>query len=218
MAFNYSPKIVTDGLVLYLDAANPNSYVSSSTTWRDISRSGNNGTLVNGPTFDSGNGGSIVFDGVNDYINCGNIMPSTAYTKCVFFYITNNSTNNNLISGAGDGTHYFYPGRTNFLRAGHFQGAELVSNTPFTTNTWYHGAVTFSITSGFAMYQNGIPVGTNPSTSTFTGGNIVYIGAYEPSSNLLTGRISVAQIYNRVLTPQEILQNFNSQKSRFGLT
>ena len=67
MAFSFSPKIVTDGLVLYLDAANPKSYVSGSTTWRDISRGGNNGTLVNGPTFDSGNGGNIVFDGVDDY-------------------------------------------------------------------------------------------------------------------------------------------------------
>jgi len=53
MAFSYSPKIVTDGLVLYLDAANPYSYVSGSTSWNDISRGGNNGTLVNGPTFSS---------------------------------------------------------------------------------------------------------------------------------------------------------------------
>jgi hypothetical protein len=74
MAFNYSPKVVTDGLVLYLDAANPNSYVSGSTTWRDISRGGSNGTLINGPTYSSANGGSIVFDGTNDYVNCGDIL------------------------------------------------------------------------------------------------------------------------------------------------
>ena len=72
MAFNYSPKIVTDGLVLYLDAANSKSYVSGSTTWNDISRSGINGTLVNGPTFTGSNGGSIVFDGVNDYVSLNN--------------------------------------------------------------------------------------------------------------------------------------------------
>ena len=74
MAFYYSPKIVTDGLVLYLDAANPNSYVSGSTTWRDISRGGNNGTLINGPTYSSTNGGSIVFDGSNDYVTLGNVF------------------------------------------------------------------------------------------------------------------------------------------------
>jgi hypothetical protein len=69
MAFNFSPKIVTDGLVLYLDAANTKSYISGSTVWNDISRSGLNGTLTNGPTFSSANGGSIVFDGSNDYID-----------------------------------------------------------------------------------------------------------------------------------------------------
>ena len=74
MAFNYSPKTVTDGLVLYMDAANSKSYVSGSTTWNDISRSGNNGTLINGPTFNSSNGGSIVFDGTNDTTNLGNIL------------------------------------------------------------------------------------------------------------------------------------------------
>ena len=73
MSFSYSPKVVTDGLVLYLDAANPKSYVSGSTAWNDVSRGGNNGTLTNGPTFNSANGGSIVFDGVNDYVALGNI-------------------------------------------------------------------------------------------------------------------------------------------------
>jgi len=73
MSFNYSPKIVTDGLVLYLDAANIKSYVSGSTIWRDISRSGaSNGIIVNGPIFNSLNGGSISFDGVDDYIDISN--------------------------------------------------------------------------------------------------------------------------------------------------
>ena len=68
MAFNYSPKIVTDGLVLYLDAANRYSYPGSGTTWSDISRGGNNGTLVNGPTFSTDGGGSIITDGIDDGI------------------------------------------------------------------------------------------------------------------------------------------------------
>ena len=74
MAYNFSPKIVTDGLVLYLDAANTKSYVSGSTVWNDISRGGNNGSLINGPTFISGNGGSIVFDGVNNYVEFGDVL------------------------------------------------------------------------------------------------------------------------------------------------
>ena len=74
MAFNYSPNIITDGLVLYLDAANTKSYPGSGTTWRDLSKSQLNGTLTNGPTFNSSNGGSIVFDGVDDYVNLGNVL------------------------------------------------------------------------------------------------------------------------------------------------
>ena len=61
-------KIITDGLVMHLDAAQLRSYPTTGTTWTDLSGNGNNGTLINGPTFNSGNGGSIVFDGVNDYV------------------------------------------------------------------------------------------------------------------------------------------------------
>ena len=61
------PNIVDNGLVLYLDAGNRKSYTSGSTTWFDKSGFNNNGTLTNGPTFDSGNGGNIVFDGADDY-------------------------------------------------------------------------------------------------------------------------------------------------------
>ena len=71
MAFNYSPRIIQDGLVLYLDAANTKSYPTTGTTWSDLSRRGNNGTLTNGPTFNSSNGGIIVFDGINNYVDFG---------------------------------------------------------------------------------------------------------------------------------------------------
>ena len=68
MSFAHSPKIVTDGLVLALDAGNVKSYVSGSTTWFDKSGFVNNGTLTNGPTFSSVNGGGIIFDGTDDYV------------------------------------------------------------------------------------------------------------------------------------------------------
>ena len=71
MGINYSPKIVTNGLVLCLDAANSLSYPGSGTVWTDLSGNGNNGTLTNGPTYSSANRGSIVFDGSNDYANLG---------------------------------------------------------------------------------------------------------------------------------------------------
>jgi hypothetical protein len=215
------PNIVTDGLVLALDAANTKSYISGSTTWNDLSGNNNSGSLINGPTFSSANNGSLVLNGSNQYALFGSIMPSTAYTKCVFFNISILSGyNNNLISGGYTGlggTHYFYSAGSQYLRAGHFAGAELISNTPIVVNTWYHGVVTFSTTLGFSMYQNGINVGNNASTATFGGGNGLLIGAFDPGGNLLNGKIANAQVYNRVLSASEILQNYNGQKSRFNL-
>ena len=73
MGIRRGPNIVRDGLVFAVDAANPTSYPGSGTIWKDQTVNQNNGTLTNGPTFDSGNGGSIVFDGSNDYVDCGNI-------------------------------------------------------------------------------------------------------------------------------------------------
>jgi hypothetical protein len=209
--------IVTNGLVLSLDAANVKSYPGSGATWRDLSGNNNSGSLINGPTFSSANNGILTFNGSNQYANFGNIMPSTAYTKCIFFNISNLTATNNLISGGSGGTHYFYPAGGIYLRAGHFQGAELVSNTPIVANTWYYGALTFSTTLGFLMYQNGINVANNASTNTFTGGNILLVGSYEPGNNLLNGTVASAQVYNRVLSPQEIAQNYNATKSRFNL-
>ena len=69
MATKYSPKIITNGLVLSLDAANNKSYPRSGTTWTDLSGNSNTGTLTNGPSFNDGNQGSIVFDGTDDYVN-----------------------------------------------------------------------------------------------------------------------------------------------------
>ena len=81
MSFNNGPTVVTNGLVLALDAGDRNSYVSGSTTWFDLTGV-NNGTLTNGPTFNTGSGGSIVFDGVDDYVNLG--ANSSNYSRTSF--------------------------------------------------------------------------------------------------------------------------------------
>ena len=71
MALHHSPRIVTNGLVLCLDAGSRKSYGGTGNVWRDLAGS-NNGTLTNGPTFSSANGGSIAFDGTNDYVSFNN--------------------------------------------------------------------------------------------------------------------------------------------------
>ena len=72
MAYRNGPKIVTDGLVLCLDAAIGKSYPGSGTSWTDLSGNGNNGTLQNTPTFNSANGGSLIFDAANDVVSLPN--------------------------------------------------------------------------------------------------------------------------------------------------
>ena len=84
MSNNYGPKIITDGLVLCLDAADQNSYSGSGNTWTDLSGNGNNGTLINGPTFTSENYGSIIFDGSNDYMSVNNNYNHFAETVIVW--------------------------------------------------------------------------------------------------------------------------------------
>lgn len=102
------PTIITDGLVLYLDAANPKSYPTTGTTWSDLSGNENNGTLINGPTFNLSNNGSIVFDGVNDYGSLGNSLGNGFSQITVNAWINVASLGNNIardvISGCDGGS------------------------------------------------------------------------------------------------------------------
>ena len=108
----FGPNIVLDDLLLYLDAGNIKSYPGSGSTWTDLTRKGNNASLINGSTYDSSNGGSIVFDGANDWANINggaDILSKTAYTKIVWFYITSFGTNNNLGLSSLDSNSKYLP-------------------------------------------------------------------------------------------------------------
>ena len=218
---NYGPKLATDGLVLCLDAADVNSYPRTGTSWSDVSGNSNNGALTNGPTFNSSNGGSIVFDGGDDCVlvnSNANILSKTAYTKTAWFYTTSFGTNNNIISGGNSGQHAFWLGASSYLRAGHNGNwSTVVTTTSMSLNTWYYGAVTFNTSTGWILYLNGIQETTSSDTTTFTGNQEILIGAYSTAGNVYTGRIATSLVYNRVLTSTEILQNYNATKSRFGL-
>ena len=111
MATQYAfGKIVTNGLVLALDAANPKSYVSGSTTWRDLSGNNNSGSLVNGPTYSSDSGGSIVLDGVDDGVTVPTkttLQPPTSLTLESIFKINNYTNGMYIISHSGNGLGAF---------------------------------------------------------------------------------------------------------------
>ena len=87
MGLSHSPRIVTDGLVFCVDAGDKMSYPGAGTTWTDLSKNRNNGTLINGPTFDSANGGSISLDGSNDYISVGSFNEDSSQDLSVMVWV-----------------------------------------------------------------------------------------------------------------------------------
>ena len=238
MAFNYSPKIVTDGLVLYMDAANSKSYVSGSTTWNDISRSGNNGTLINGPTFNSSNGGSIVFDGTNDTTNLGNILNIGLNSWTISCWFKINSYTSGVQGIVGKTSARGYVGRYAILiESGllyvlfHPTSPFLISTsvTPYNDGKWHNVVLSINRTGFMYMHVDGSSVGTPLDVSSTSGVNLnastdnLYVGSYASDTGLspiffFNGNIAQTSIYNRALSQTEILQNYNSTKTRFGLT
>jgi hypothetical protein len=217
------PNIVVDGLVLSLDAANTKSYPGTGTVWSDLSRNGNNGTLTNGPTFNAGNGGNIVFDGVNDFIS---ILGSTSITTAtLLIWVYRNGAQPNYaglfysrgtsVSGIG-----FY-GTTNNLsytwnnapNTYNFNSGLLVPNLQ-----WSMCAVSVSASNAvlYVGSSNGLLSSTNNISHSSSIINFLRI-ASDAFWSPFKGSVSNAMFYNRALSQTEILQNFNTTKGRFGL-
>jgi len=226
-----APNIVTSGLVLNLDAGDSSSYPGSGTTWYDISGNGYNGTLTNGPTYDSANNGSIVFDGVNDFINFSSSLSFTnGYTFSFWLKLTNewNSSSTGspwLLDARGPNTDtYAY-----FITGGYFRYRTFnpTHNLDSTQTTWESGKwyfITCTLDSDKRtkkLYING-----NFDASYTLGGDADFstsgafqIGRYSNGSffDEFEGNISSFQIYNRALSSTEIAQNYDALKGRYGL-
>ena len=222
MATKYSPKIITNGLVLSLDAANTKSYPKSGTTWTDLSGNSNTGTLTNGPTFSNANGGSIVFDGVDDYVNIpyNSILNSSTTFTVDFWFKSNNiapeqvffsTTNTSLTSG-----YHIQVYVSKILLQVYPGGAYTFASQTLSSNTFYNVSVTYN-SGNIIYYINGTSAGT--ANYIFTPSNIdVAIGKFTYNNSLyLNGNIPSFKFYNRALSQTEITQNYNSLKTRFGL-
>jgi hypothetical protein len=220
------PNIVTSGMVLNLDAGYVPSYPRTGTTWSDLSGNNNNGTLVNGPTFNSNDGGYISFDGTNDYVaSFGTaIVPggATSYTVSVWVYRNRNNV----------GSEEVLSQWTNATSSNAFFFGFNNSNVRFSDN-WNNVSVTGAGTTGVWMnligvnlggsnayiYLNGSLSATKGSALTYTGTGPFLIGRQGEfvGGEYFGGRISSVMVYNRALSAQEVLQNYNVLKTRFGL-
>ena len=239
MATQYAfGKIVTDGLVLALNAADKNSYPGSGTTWTDLSGNSNTGTLTNGPTYSSVDGGTIVFDGTNDNILITN--PSTIRNQnfTVSVWINPEIQNAAIISivdfdhGVTQGwvmqsedaitNRYYYfawhDGSTfQPIGGGGFGAGKGIQ---ITTSVWQNitycknGTTLIGYKNGSQMYTG---TASNGNVSYFTNRNLQISGCVSIASRNFKGNIPNTLIYNRALSSQEVLQNYNAQKSRFGL-
>jgi hypothetical protein len=213
--------IVTTNLQLYYDAGLYNSYVGTGTSVIDLSGNNRTGTLTNGPTFNSSGVGSFVFDGADDYISVPNFMGNTSTfsvshwiylndTQSVRTIFSNYSTSGNgWVTGIRDdisNVFKFYLG-----------SSHLYSNTTLLNNTWYHVAVTYN-NGNPKIYINGVLDASSSDTIVFGSswfGND--IGRLGNGSQYFNGKIAALQVYTTALTADQVLQNYNAQKGRFGL-
>ena len=224
MAFNYSPKIVTDGLILSIDAANKKSYPGSGTTWTDLAGS-NDGTLTNGPTFDSGDGGSIVFDGADDYIEFSgltlsslNISNGDPITISCFF--KPHDLAQNMICAFFDTPRCYietYPQSGGTVAHWGFGNTNnATTSTAFLqTNQIYNYTVTYdgNIAKG---YLNGELDSTNTIGAQSYNTNNFRIAKWS-NSNPFYGDLTIyyCQLYNKALSASEVTQNYNALKNTF---
>jgi hypothetical protein len=217
--------IVTDGLVLALDAANPKSYPGSGTTWTDLSGNGNNGTLVNGPTFDSANKGSIVFDGTNDRTDIANSstinITGSNITLCA---LVNPSLFKQAMAFVHKNFQYtiaFYgnasSGTITYADSSNWSYANFGQHGNFLPNKWYYIVATKNSSNIVTIYANNTVIISKSFGSSITStGNLLNVGNYS-TNYYFDGKISHCKIYNKTLTASEINQNFNALRGRYGI-
>lgn len=242
MSYSNGPRIITDGLVLCLDAANSKSYSGSGTAWNDLSSNGYNATLTNSPSFISNN---FSFDGTNDYVAVSSPSNRFSWTPSgvgmnsmsIELWVKSSDTNGYYISKPwnGGGEYNYTVTHNSFnCRVGVAGGGGEIYGMSFSslaTNNWEH-IVCITTPTQMAVYRNGV-IGTNFSNHSITNnvptngnGNLsLCIMTLYPygegwagiTSHAVSGNMSNFKLYNRLLSANEVLQNYNAIKGRFSL-
>jgi hypothetical protein len=245
-------KVITNGLVLFLDAGNNRSYPGTGTTWTDLSSTAITGSLTNGPIFSSANGGSVVFDGTNDHITFGNNLNfeiTSPFTVSTWFRTTRTgefvgviagknklqvspadytgySIGMNVVSGSSTNAGKFgvvfvsspFVGLSNVMR--------IQTSASYNDGNWTNGVITYNGSgnrSGMNIYING----TSPTTESYDSNSIsgtmittasFQLGARDGTQQPFSGSIGQVSVFNRALSSDEVLQNYESTRERFRLS
>jgi len=210
VSVSYNSSIVTNGLVLGLDAGNPRSYPGTGTVWNNAVTLGNNTTLVNGPTYSSNNGGYFSFDGVDDYTTIA--IPSTTGTISFWWYY-NADTIQKLIMGNSSSMIYCGGG----AGAGHWFNQTGDYSFVFrwtNASQWLHMCAVYESTTTNSFYINGNLAYSSNTYSITKGTTYNVAGNYYSPQNC---RFGVIQVYNIALSASQITQNFNAYRRRYGI-
>ena len=228
MAVGYNPRIVTDGLVLALDAGNTKSYPGSGSTWTDTSGNDNDGTLTNSPSYSDG---AIDFDGTDDYVDFGSqITMSRAGATCDFWINRDTTSRKSLLTYQANSYISHVEVYTNKLITETKNNCNTFDSPTFTFSSgkWYHICFKFDSNRSY-WYVNGESIGETPGygydncdTNTNPGEllddfDFRYIGENTAYSGHYDGKMSNLKVYNRALTDAEVKQNFNALRGRFGI-
>ena len=234
MATTDGPKIIKDGLVLYLDAGNKKSYPGSGSNWYDLTTNKNDGTLTGPPVFSAANRGDMIFDGTSDYIDFSSGVVDSSYTALtveVWFNTLTSDSECLVENGSSYLLNSFYMFKENstqltfLVQSGSAYNVRFCSTT-YSTNTWYQFVGVWSAGVSPNIYLNGVlkngtlqgNAGGDGTISTLRNGDAnLNLGRrpYLTGQYHFEGSIPISRIYNRALSASEILQNYNSQKSRF---
>lgn len=222
-----APLIPTSGLLLHLDASNSTSYPGSGTTWFDLATdpTANNATLINSPTYSTNNGGYFTFAKASSQsatVSGVNVVPAAAYTKAVWFNLTDLTSDHNLVSSSTGGHFMFfastakmYCGHANWTTGAAYQ--QYPSTLDFAAGAWYLAVLTYTSADGMALYVNGTLDSTYTANKlAHTGDGSTNVGRFGVG-NFLNGSVAQVLTYNRAISATEAADLYNATKARFGL-
>jgi len=215
--------VVTTGLQLYLDAGNASSYPGSGTTWTDLTVNGRNGTLTNGPTYSGTNGGSIVFDGTNDFVQCTGSLTVTAATFVtwirrngnqgqydgILFSRGTNTTGMNFQTSNQLGYHWNDAGNTYNWQSG--------LTIPDATWCMIAVSVTSTAATAYLCQTGGTTTATNTVNHSSSLLNDIKIAQDDAGGRFFNGNIAIALLYNIALSAGQVSTNFEADRGRFGV-
>jgi hypothetical protein len=221
----FSNSIITDGLIAHLDAGNKNSYTGTGSIWSDLSGNGNNFTL-NNITYNSGNGGYMVLNGTNGYASISSLNLTLGFSMETWTYMTSASGGFGLFGqgppALNTGLHIFYDtGSRGMIYGMYSNDNDYNENYRPSTGQWFNWVFTYNGSNyEKRFYANGDLIKPGSSVQNAYGGTGQFnIGAIYggPNGAYANGRVGAVRIYNRPLHKAEILNNYYSTKSRFGL-